>query len=167
MSERRDCIPSAVFGRGGEQGPPGTSAEEEMSRNLKSPKEMGAGWSGADMMPDFGAGSPTTFLPEGIQRTEFFKAALLVACKQGPLAAFATRSLAPIRTDAGLKPQSDLWPPSLTKLSPRRRKKRKFLRLKAFAMERLVVTLNWLALGQTMHPPERARKGYPMSSLTR
>lgn len=37
------------------------------------------------------------------------------------------------------------------------------MQLKALAVERLVVALNWLTLGQTMHPPDRARRGFPMS----
>ena len=54
------------------------------------------------------------------------------------------------------------WTP-LEKLSPRRRKKHRFLRVRARALQHLVVALNWLTLGQTMFPPESARRGFPMS----
>ena len=74
--------------------------------------------------------------------------------------------------DGSVGLRSDLWPcppplwgrwtpPNL--LSPRRRKRRRFLRIRTLALQTLVICLSWLTLGHAMQPPEYARAGYPAS----
>ena len=58
----------------------------------------------------------------------------------------------------------DLWPCPMpmwswtgpTRLSPRRRKRRKFFEIRAQVMQRLVAVLNWETLGHPIRPPARA-----------
>ena len=112
-------------------------------------------------------------LPESIQCIEFFLAALHVATSRGGLASFARLSLEPLRADDGpMKSRSDTWPcppprwgcwTRLSSLSPRRRKRHRFLRAKAFALQTLVIGLNWLSLGHAARPPAHARVGAPMN----
>ena len=89
-----------VFGWGMDQGQSHTHAVEEMSPSPESQRWNREGLLGECAMPDLGAETKGTCLPEGIQCSEFFRAALLVASHRGPLAAFTKRSLVPFRTDA-------------------------------------------------------------------
>lgn len=172
-SEQRDCLPTASFGRGGNCGEPTAKAGAHLKRDPSQSRGLPQGeGQESSLLPDFGDPTNGVAFPEGIQCSEFFNAALQVAAHQGPFAAFLKRSLVPIRADAGPAARSDLWfcpPPCwgrwipLEKLSPRRRKKHRFLRVRARALQHLVVALNWLTLGQTMFPPESARRGFPMS----
>lgn len=69
------------------------------------------------------------------------------------------------------KPSSDLWPcpPPVwrwtgpSNLSPRRRRRKKFLRLRNQLVQQLVAVLNWEALGHPIKPPPQATVGYGYS----
>ena len=45
------------------------------------------------------------------------------------------------------------------KLSPRRRRRVRFLRLRAQVLQAVVITLNWLTLGNSLSPPDSCRAG--------
>ena len=87
---------------------------------------------------------------------------------------FVNRSLQKLRTVPAEPPRrSDLWPcppPSggcwtdAHSLSPRRRKRQRFFRVRALCLQQLVIVLNWLALGQCRSPPDHGRLGYPLSA---
>ena len=107
------------------------------------------------------------------QCTEFFLTALMVASQRGGLAPFMRASLIPVRdADGPFTSRSDMWPcppqvwgrwTELSSLSPKRRRRHRFLRLRAQAVQKLVIALNWLTLGHVMKPPVHARVGFPMS----
>ena len=50
------------------------------------------------------------------------------------------------------------------KLSPRRRRRLRFLETKTLCLQAVVVALNWITLGHAHSPPECGRTGFPMSS---
>ena len=96
------------------------------------------------------------------QCTEFFLTALMVASQRGGLAPFMRASLIPVRdADGPFTSRSDMWPcppqvwgrwTELSSLSPKRRRRHRFLRLKAQAVQKLVIAVNWLTLGHVMKP---------------
>ena len=110
-SEQRDCLPTASFGRGGNCGEPTAKAGAHLKRDPSQSRGLPQGkGQESSLLPDFGDPTNGVAFPEGIQRSEFFNAALQVAAYQGPFAAFLKRSLVPIRADAGPAARSDLWP---------------------------------------------------------
>ena len=85
---------------------------------------------------------------------------------------FAKVALQPqSRTVHGTSSSSDLWPCPVpcwrwtgpTRLSPRRRQRRKFLSLRASLVQKIVCVLNWECLGHPIKPPSNACVGAPMS----
>lgn len=103
-------------------------------------------------------------LPERIERVDFFRVALSVASQRGGLASFARLSMQPIRNEdrPGSASLWGRWTP-LSSMSPRRRRKCRFLRAKADALRWVVIALDWLTLGHAERPPDYARAGFPMS----
>ena len=94
-----------------------------------------------------------------------------VAETQAGFAEFASCSLRRSRSDDG-PCRSDVWPcpppfwrrwTGTAALSPRRRRRLRFLETKAKCLQSIVITLNWLSLGHAKSPPEYARVGYPFS----
>ena len=88
------------------------------------------------------------------------------------LGRFFTLSLQPhSRTVHGAPACSDLWPCPLptwewtgsTRLSPRRRKLRKRLKLRHSLLQLVVATLNWETLGHPISPPPQACTGFVLT----
>ena len=175
MSERGVCSPTALHGR-----PAGGSPWRGFSTGAaKSPhakigecrKNPGAGWEGNARPPRPQIDGGT--FPDEIQCMELMLAAMQCAATCPGLGHFIHRSLLPSRNvEVPEKLGTDLLPcPPLrwgrwtkaSSLSPRRRRRLRFLKAKALCLQHLVIGLNWLALGCCRSPPDRARAGYPMT----
>lgn len=79
------------------------------------------------------------------------------------LAHFLHRSCIPIRNLWPCPPPGRWTADTSTTPNPRKRRRLRHHRARAFCLQRLIITLNWLALGQCRSPPEHARVGYPAS----
>ena len=118
-------------------------------------------------MPQFSpSDSPVSFL-SFLERFVFSAEAVHVG-----LGRFFTLSLQPhSRTVHGAPACSDLWPCPLptwewtgsTRLSPRRRKLRKRLKLRHSLLQLVVATLNWETLGHPISPPPQACTGFDLT----
>ena len=113
-------------------------------------------------------------LPQKIQCTELVRAVLQVCKLPSDFQRFAQRSLKEFRNVEGpFEKRTDLWPcppprwrrwTAMRQLSPRRRRRHRFLETRALCLQQLVLALNWLSLGHARSPPDYARAGYPMSN---
>ena len=127
-----------------------------------------------DMIGGFEPRLPSGTFPEGIQCSELMAAVLKAARSCAGLSHFFNRSLQPGRTDlAPGRLRSDVWPcppprwgrwTQPSSLSPRRRRRVRFLEVRALCLQHLIISLNWLALGCCRSPPDHARVGYPMTA---
>ena len=119
-------------------------------------------------MPQFSpSDSPVSFL-SFLERFVFSAEAVHVG-----LGRFFKLSLQPprSRTVHGAPACSDLWPCPLptwewtgsTRLSPRRRKLRKRLKLRHSLLQLVVATLNWETLGHPISPPPQACTGFDLT----
>lgn len=113
--------------------------------------------------------------PEPCCLKKLARAVLQVIRLPGSFQRFASKSLREFRTvdDGPLVQRTDTWPcppprwrrwTSVAKLSPRRRRRHRFLQTRALCLQQLVIALNWLSLGHAQGPPAYARVGYPMSA---
>ena len=84
---------------------------------------------------------------------------------------FCRRSLQPSRHQDGSNAGTDLWPcppprwywTASQRLSPKRRRRKRLLETKAYCLQYVVVSLNWLSLGCPLSPPAAACLGAPIS----
>ena len=111
-------------------------------------------------------------VPNEIRCTEMIRAVLRVAgSSHTGFGEFCRRSMQPARQQDSSGSGTDLWPcppprwhwTAAQKLSPKRRRRKRWLETKARCLQYVVVSLNWLSLGCPKTPPVSARLGSPLS----
>ena len=176
-SERGEWIPTASIGRETDD-----SKVQKITQaaSFKCPKpsgkssHRGAASSSRTVIPDLDVQLEGEAVPTSIRCIELVRAVLQTSKLPGSFQHFARRSLEHARNvDGSCKPRSDLWPcppplwrkcwTGLRSLSPRRRRRYRWLETKALCLQSVIVALNWLSLGHARSPPEYAKPGYPMS----
>ena len=174
LPERRNWIPTAVFGRGRLEGGTADISKGEAKAETGGSSSQVKGKKpscepGARLNPQI---KGETF-PQPIRCIELVAASLRTSLACPKLGSFIQRSLTPCRNASSSgHPSGDLWPcPPPTSgcwtpanlVSPRRRRRQRFYRARALCLQHLVIALNWMSLGCCTSPPERARVGYPMT----
>ena len=124
------------------------------------PKSTGNCWSGEDFHGQYA--------PEEIRCIPILGAIFNLALQsRSGLGEFLRKSLRPTRTVDSCVTPADAWPCPLPRyrwtgasnLSPRRRRKRRHLAVRALCLQVIIATLNWHTLGHCRTPPPQARLG--------
>ena len=171
MSERGNCIPTALFGPGGE----GPKCPSDFAAGLpgEAPfsKDASAQQAGAAHCKPGGARTPER-VPDEIRCIDMMHFVVATLCgSHGGFPEFLKRSLSrPVHCPDS--PRADLWPcpPPMWRwtgsasISPKRRRRKRWHQIRAQALQTIVACLNWLSLGHAKSPPAHARIGAPMSS---
>ena len=159
---QRDCLPPASCGRGEALEERSQGGDRvKMSRDEVLPKpDLGPR---VEVIDSHLSGD---HLPQKIQCTELVRAVLQVCKLPSDFHRFAQRSLKEFRNVEGpFEKRTDLWPcppprwrrwTAMHQLSPRRRRRLRFLETRALCLQQLV--------GHARSPPDYARAGYPMSN---
>ena len=174
--ERRECIPTASYGReaGGSEDPKAAQEASISGRKTNGLKSSKHPCCSPAAPPGIDVELEGEKVPAEIRCIELVRAVLQTSRLPGSFQHFARRNLEYARNvDGSCKPRSDVWPcppplwrkcwTGMRSLSPRRRKKYRLLETKALCLQGVIVALNWLSLGHAVSPPEYAKPGYPMS----
>eukprot|EP00438_Fugacium_kawagutii_P022150 Skav235748 [mRNA] locus=scaffold803:24495:31367:+ [translate_table: standard] len=161
-SARRGSSPTVTSGRG-----TCSAAGRPEAKGIQTPS---TGLDGGGVSTSWEDTIPGSTAPSEIRCLPMMEIILQI-CKARPggLRAFWDRSLQATRNvDEPGRRGSDVWPcppplwgrwTSATKLSPKRRKRMRFLKLRAECLQAVVIVLNWLTLGHATSPPSYARAG--------
>ncbi|CAK9056585.1 Putative vacuolar membrane protein (Fragment), partial [Durusdinium trenchii] len=110
-SERGNCLPTVSCGRGGNRSARGRASQGGKAAATTMSQDAGMGTANFEPMPELPSSGQGAALPEGIQCTEFFLAALKAATTHGGLTPFARHSLERFPNVDGLaRCKSDMWP---------------------------------------------------------